>query len=204
MEISALVIFALALLVTAGSPGPSIAALVARVLARGWQDVAPFLAAMWLGELLWLSLAVAGLSAIAERFHWAFLIAKYVGVVYLLYLAWRMWTKPVVLDTEDTAPDVNGRLDMFFAGLTVTLGNPKIMVFYLALLPTIIDLERVALGEWATLATTMLLVIATVDLAYVGLASRVRRIIGSPPALRIANRVSATVMGGAAAAIATR
>ena len=78
------------------------------------------------------------------------------------------------------------------------------MVFYLALLPTIIDLQGVALGEWATLATTMLLVIATVDLAYVGLASRVRRIIGSLPALRIANRVSATVMGGAAAAIATR
>ena len=47
MTISALLVFAPTLLVAAGSPGPSIAALVARVLAHGLRDVLPFLVAMW-------------------------------------------------------------------------------------------------------------------------------------------------------------
>ena len=42
MDLSALLIFAGALLIAAGAPGPSVAALVARVIARGWRDVAPF------------------------------------------------------------------------------------------------------------------------------------------------------------------
>ena len=48
-------VFALTLPVAAGLPGPRIAALVARVLTSGVRDVLPFLAAMWLGEVLWLT-----------------------------------------------------------------------------------------------------------------------------------------------------
>ena len=57
MALSGLLVFALALIVAAGSPGPSIAALVARVLTNGFRDVLPFLAAMWIGEALWLTCA---------------------------------------------------------------------------------------------------------------------------------------------------
>jgi threonine/homoserine/homoserine lactone efflux protein len=84
VDASGLLIFAGALLVAAGSPGPSVAALVARVIARGWRDVIPFAAAMWLGEALWLALAVYGLAALAEALHGAFLVVKYLGVAYLL------------------------------------------------------------------------------------------------------------------------
>lgn len=204
MELSALVIFALALAIAAGSPGPSIAALIARVLVRGWRDVAPFVAAMWLGEALWLVLAVLGLAALAETFHWAFLVVKYCGVAYLLYLAWQMWRAPVAVGAARIAPRAGHPLRMFLAGLTVTLGNPKIMAFYLALLPTIIDLGGVTALGLLELALTMLVVLAAVDIAWITLAERARRLLTSPRALRAANRVSATLMGGAAAAIAAR
>ena len=68
---------------------------------------------------------------------------------------------------------------MFFAGLTVTLGNPKIMVFYLALLPTIIDLNRVSFIGWAELCLTALAVMAIVDLGYVVLAARARLLLAT-------------------------
>ena len=74
-------------MVAAGSPGPSVAALVARVLVRGWREVLPFAAAMWLGEAIWLTLAAFGLAALAESLHWAFLLVKYLGAAYLLYLS---------------------------------------------------------------------------------------------------------------------
>jgi threonine/homoserine/homoserine lactone efflux protein len=203
MSLTTLVIFAGALMMAAGSPGPSIAALVARVLSRGARDVLPFLAAMWIGEGIWLTCAVLGLAAIAETFYAAFVAIKWLGVLYLLYLAWKMWFAPV--DTGEAAlPEARSGAKLFFAGMTVTLGNPKIMMFYVALLPAIIDLGAVTLTGWAELVVTMFVVLVAIDLAWVFLASRARRFLKSPRAVRIANRVSAGTMAGAAAAIATR
>jgi threonine/homoserine/homoserine lactone efflux protein len=203
MSLMTLLVFAGALMMAAGSPGPSIAALVARVLSRGAKDVLPFLAAMWIGEGIWLTCAVLGLAAIAETFHAAFVVIKWLGVAYLLYLAWKMWFAPT--DTGDAAlPEARSGLKLFFAGLTVTLGNPKIMMFYVALLPAIIDLGAVTLVGWAELVVTMFVVLVAIDLAWVFLASRARRFLKSPRAVRIANRLSAGTMAGAAAAIAAR
>jgi threonine/homoserine/homoserine lactone efflux protein len=203
MTLASLAIFAGALLVAAGSPGPSIAALIARVLTRGPRDVFPFLSAMWVGEAVWLSLAVLGLAAIAESFHYLFVAIKWIGVAYLLYLAWKMWTAPV--DTEGEAlPEASSAGKLFFAGLTVTLGNPKIMMFYVALLPTIIDLNVVTLTGWAELVVVMLAVLVIVDLAWVLFAAKARQFLRSPRAVRIANRTSAGLMAGAAAAVAAK
>ncbi|MEO9902153.1 LysE family translocator [Nisaea sp.] len=203
MDFSSLLVFAIALALAAGSPGPSLAALVAQVLARGWRAVMPFLVAMWLGELVWLTMAIIGLAAVAEAFHSAFLVIKWIGVGYLAYLAFRMWTAP--LDTAGARkPEPRSGLKMFFSGLSVTLGNPKIMLFYLALLPTLIDLGSVSFGDWASISVTLVLVLAAIDLGYVVMAAGARNLMRSPRAVRIANRASATVMGGAAVAIAVR
>src|SRR5258708_19960701 len=66
MTLENLLVFTVALIVAAGSPGPSIAALVARVLTNGLRDVLPFLAAMWIGEAGWLSFAVRGLAVVPQ------------------------------------------------------------------------------------------------------------------------------------------
>ena len=203
MELTSLAIFAGALLIAAGSPGPSIAALVARVIAKGWRDVLPFLLAMWIGEGIWLSLAVFGLAFVAQSFHLAFVVVKWIGVVYLVYLAWKMWTAPVAV-REGELPRNDSPVKLFFAGMAVTLGNPKIMMFYLALLPTIIDLGSVTLVGWAELTVTMALVLIAIDISWVIAAAQARRLLKSARAMRIANRFSATAMAGAAAAIAAR
>jgi threonine/homoserine/homoserine lactone efflux protein len=203
IELSAALVFAGALLINAGSPGPSVAALVARVVTRGLGSVLPFLAAMWIGELLWLALAVGGLSYVAEKFYTAFAILKYCGVAYLLYLAWKMWTAPV--DAGDAAiPEAPSPFKLFLSGMAITLGNPKIMVFYLALLPALIDLSRISLVGLIELLAIALAVMVFVDLSWAFLAAWARRWIRSPRAMRAANRTSATAMGGAALVIATR
>ena len=203
MELTSLLIFAAALLVAAGSPGPSIAALVARVIAKGHRDVLPFLAAMWIGEAIWLSMAVFGLAFVAQTFHFAFLVLKWAGVAYLAYLAWKMWTAPVTVEQGDM-PTETSPFRMFLTGMAVTLGNPKIMMFYMALLPTIIDLASVTVVGWLELTLTLAIVLIAIDLTWVFAASQARRLLKSARAMRIANRVSATAMAGAAAAIAAR
>jgi threonine/homoserine/homoserine lactone efflux protein len=201
MTIANLLVFTLALIVAAGSPGPSVAALVARVLTNGLRDVLPFLAAMWLGEALWLGCAVAGLAVVARTLGVVFVVIKLIGVAYLLYLAWKMWFAPTQA-SKGEMPSASSPWRMFGAGLTITLGNPKIMVFYLALLPTIVDLDRVGATAWLELTAVTLIVLMSVDFAWALLAVRARRLLTSRKAVKIANRTSATMMAGAAAVIA--
>lgn len=203
MTFTSLLIFAAALFVAAGSPGPSVAALVARVISKGFRDVFPFLAAMWIGEGIWLSFAVFGLAVVAQTFHLAFVAVKWAGVAYLAYLAWKMWTAPVEA-REDEMPREDSAVKLFLTGMAVTLGNPKIMMFYLALLPTIIDLASVTVAGWLELTLTMAIVLVCIDLSWALVATQARKLLKSPRAMKIANRLSATTMAGAAAAIAAR
>lgn len=203
MELSALLLFAAALFVNAGSPGPSIAALVARVISKGLGSVLPFLMAMWIGEALWLVAALLGLGVLAEMFHSAFLVIKYAGVAYLLWLAVKMWRAPVDVDAG-SLPEGGDGFRMFLTGMALTIGNPKIMVFYIALLPSLIDLQNVTLLGGVELVATAIAVMMTVDLAWACAASWARGWLKSPRAMRLANRAGATAMTGAAVAIATR
>jgi threonine/homoserine/homoserine lactone efflux protein len=204
MDPAGLLVFATALFVAAAAPGPGIAAIVARVLGRGVRGAGPFAAGVALGDVVWLSLAVGGLSVLAQTFQPVFLAIKWVGVAYLLYLAWRMWTAPAV--ARDLAADLRPEPPhtLFLAGLAVTMGNPKVMVFYVALLPTIVDLARVDALGWAALVAVTLVVLAVVFVGWIGLAAHARRLFTSPPALRRMNRGSAAAMTGAAAWVASR
>jgi threonine/homoserine/homoserine lactone efflux protein len=78
------------------------------------------------------------------------------------------------------------------------------MAFYLAQLSAIIDLSRVGTVAGIELTLTMLTVLMAVDFGWALLAARARTLLTSKRAVRIANRASATMMAGAAAAIATR
>ncbi|MGU3400425.1 LysE family translocator [Brucellaceae bacterium D45D] len=205
MDLASLIAFAGILIVAAGTPGPNVGALVARVISRGHKGVFPFMFGLWLGDAVWLSLAVWGLSALASTFQTAFLILKYAGIAYLVYLAWKMWIAPVAEEADENAIPQHGEgRKLFLSALAVTLGNPKIMVFYIAILPTIIDIDAVTIVGWAELLLVMFAVLAAVDSAWVVLAAQARRFLRSPRMMRIANRTSAGMMAGAAVAIAAR
>ena len=202
MDIAGLIVFAGALFVASASPGPSVAALVARVLARGTGGALAFMLGFAVGDVIWLTAAVLGLAFIAKTFGLLFLAIKYLGCLYLLYLAWRMWRAPAAPPAEVPAAERPHRL--FVTALLLTLGNPKIMVFYLALLPSLIDLTAVTLAGYLALVAVTFTVLTVVDGSYVLMAGRMRRLLASPRAIRLVNRGSGAVMAGAAVAIASR
>lgn len=204
VEVTSLAIFAGVLFVAAASPGPGIAAILARVLGRGTSGAFAFTAGLALGDVVWLTIAILGLAAVAQVFQAVFVAIKYVGAAYLLYLAWKLWTAPA--HAHDVVPDMSiaGRVRLFLAGLAVTLGNPKVMVFYLALLPNIIDLKEVTVWGWLELSLVVLAVLAVVFGSYVALAARTRRLLTSPRAMRFVNRGTGAVMATAAVAVAAK
>ena len=90
------------------------------------------------------------------------------------------------------------------SGLALTLGNPKTIMFYMALLPTMLDLGRITVLGYVELVAATLLVLSMVFGGYILLAARVRRVFTTARAVRMLNRGTGAVMAGAAAAIAVR
>lgn len=204
MDLAALVLFAGTLLVAAASPGPGIAALVAQVVGKGPEGATSFAAGLIVGDLVWLAVAILGLAVVAQTFHEVFLVIKYAGAGYLVYLAYRMWTAPVDARDIAAAPRRDGRARLFLAGLAVTLGNPKVVAFYLALLPSLIDLARVGLLGYVELAGISVVILTAVFGVYAVAAARARALFRSTRAMRLLNRTGGTVMAGAAVVVATK
>lgn len=204
MDLTGLLVFAATLFIAAASPGPGIAAIVARVLGRGTKGAVAFTAGIAIGDVVWLTFAIVGLAALAQAFHEIFLVIKWAGIAYLLFIAYKLWTAPVVARDIEAEFTAENPVRLFLGGLAVTMGNPKVMVFYLALLPTILDLTRITMLGYAELVVTVLVVLTLVLGAYVVLAARARRLFTSARAIRTLNRTTGTIMAGAAAAIAAR
>jgi threonine/homoserine/homoserine lactone efflux protein len=200
---TSLLIFAAAYLAVLVMPGPGVTALVARVLVRGARGTPAFIAGFVCGALVWFTVAATGLAALANAFATLFVAIRYAGAAYLLYLAWRLWNAPAkAVDAVDASPESGWRL--FLAGLAINLGNPKVIVFFLALLPTVVDLGALTLLGFAELAGLIILIATSVLSAYAIAAARARRMFTSPRAIRLINRGSGLAMAGAAASIAAR
>jgi len=201
-----ILLFAATLAVAAAVPGPSSMTIVARVLGRGSRGMPMFCLGLMFGDVVWLTGAALGAAALAERFQGLFHFIKYAGVAYLLYLAVKLWATRREAGAEHaaekTVPGEGFRL--LFAGLSLSLSNPKTMLFYLALLPSLVDLSNLTFADLAMLSSIAMAIVAVVTSAYVVLAGRARRFFRSAASLRVVDRVSAVVMAAAALVIALR
>lgn len=203
MDLTSLLLFTAAYFAVVILPGPAITALVARVLARGTRGAPAFIAGCATGSLLWVTVAAAGLAAIASTFATLFLAIKYAGAAYLLYLAWKFWTTDVrLMKAAEVALEGQGQL--FLAGLAINLGNPKAMAFFLALLPTIVRLDALTLFGAAELGAIVVMIVSVVFSAYAIAAARARRFFTSPSAIRRMNRGSAVTIAGTAILVVSR
>ena len=202
MTFSSLILFAAVYFAAVATPGPGIAALIARVLGQGLRGVAPFIAGYFVGDMIWLTFAATGLAVVAKTFAGVFVAIKFAGAAYLLYLAWRMATSPALVDTGPTPATRGWRA--FLGSLSLTLGNPKVMVFFISIMPLVVDLRTSTALALFELAVVCGIVIFSTLALYAFAANRARRLLRSTRAMRIVNRAAGGLMAGVAVAVATR
>jgi threonine/homoserine/homoserine lactone efflux protein len=157
-----------------------------------------------IGDLTYLTAVVLGLALVAQTFGTVFLVIKWLGVAYLAWLAWSFWKSGITPETVEARKGKGGLFASFLAGLTVTLGNPKTMIFYLALTPTLVDLRTITLADYVILAALTVVVLLVVLVPYLALAAKARWFLKTPRALKALNRTAAAFMAGAALAVASR
>jgi threonine/homoserine/homoserine lactone efflux protein len=205
MSLHGLALFCLIYVVATATPGPGIAAIIGRARSRGTKGLPAFIAGFVMGDLIWFTLAATGMAALAQAAHGVFATVKYLGALYLLYLAYRMWTAPARPFADKAVIDAGENASRTFAGsLALTLGNPKAMVFYLALLPTVIDLQGMTASAFAEIGAAIFIILSGVLTMYSVIAVRARRLFGDTRAVQWLNRASGTLMAGAAAGVAAQ
>ncbi len=179
--------------------------MIARVLARGTSGVGAFIAGFVVGDLVWFTLAAAGLAVIASTFAAVFLAIKWAGAAYLLWLAYRLWTTPPI-SLPDQKPHAGAERPsrLFLVGLSLTLGNPKVIVFFMALLPSLVDLTTLTALGFVEIAALIAVILAFALGTYAFAAARARRLFTRPHAMARLNRMTGAVLAGAAAVIVTK
>nr|WP_178119072.1 LysE family translocator [Agrobacterium rubi] len=203
VTIATLLTYATALFIAAAIPGPGMTAIVARALGSGFRETFFMGLGLVLGDMVYLTAVILGLAFVAQTFQEAFMILKFAGAAYLLYIAWKLWTAGLL--PQDLQAKKSTSIGMsFLSGLFITLGNPKTMLFYVALVPTLIDIRLIGTSEYATLLAVTFTVLMAVLLPYILLASKARTLLKRPSALTILNRTAAGILAGTAAMIATR
>jgi len=196
--------YAGALAIAAAIPGPGVTALVARALGSGFRSSLFMALGLVVGDLAYLTAVVLGLAFVAQTFGTVFLVVKWLGVAYLAWLAVAFWRSGISPQKIEAGKARGGFVEGVLSGLVLTLGNPKTMIFYLALTPTIVDLHAITAADYGGLVAVTVAVLLVVLVPYLALAARARSLLAAPRALKALNRTAALFLMGAAAAIAAR
>ena len=186
------------------SPGPGLAAIVATVLAGGARRAVWFYVGVILGDLAWLSLSLSGLALIAQQVPVIFIAIKWAGIAYLIYLALKIWRSSPLTDCSAIKLQQKSVATRVLAGFSITMGNPRAMLFYLALLPSLMSPDRISVAMVISLFLAVIVILAMVFTIYTLAAEKARRAMTNNQSLPNFNRITATALGGAAVWIATR
>jgi threonine/homoserine/homoserine lactone efflux protein len=204
MSLYGLLTFCAVYALAVATPGPGVAAVIARSLAHGLKGAPAFIAGFVVGDFVWFAIAATGLAALAKTAATLFIAIKWAGVAYLLYLAWKLWTAPAERVAVSDQDDSQHGWRAFVASLMLTLANPKAILFFIALLPTVIDLTSLDTLRFVEISAAMIVVLPAVLGTYALLATKARQLFTTPAAVRRLNRSSGVAMAGAAVVVATR
>jgi threonine/homoserine/homoserine lactone efflux protein len=175
-------------------PGPGVIAVVARALGSGFRSVLPATLGILIGDLILMTLSAFGLALVAQAMGQLFLIVKIAGALYLFYLAYKYWTAKVE-EIGEVVPQSTGRGVLAYLGLT--LGNPKAIAFFVALLPVAVNPRELNLIGYLQLCAATFVLIPAITLGYAALASQLSRFVASRKARQRINKGAGAVMAGA-------
>lgn len=151
-----------------------------------------------LALLVQIGIVAAGVGVLFATTPWAFLLVKWFGVAYLLYLAYLQWTAPAqAIEIQQEHP-TKSIPKLVLYGFLVNMSNPKAIVFLLAVLPQFLDLSKPQWIQYLIMAVTMVTIDLIVMAGYTGLAAKVLRLLKSPKQQKYMSRTFAVLFTCAA------
>ncbi|HCI20548.1 MAG TPA: lysine transporter LysE [Alphaproteobacteria bacterium] len=191
--------FLLATTIALVVPGPTILLVISCALAHGRSITLALTSGVVLGDLIAMSVTLAGLGAILAASATVFTAMKWVGALYLAWMGWRMIrdsrTASASLQTFGQRPGSAAFRD----GFVVTLLNPKSIGFFIAFVPQFVDASRPVIPQFLLMIVTFVGLGGISVLAYALLAARLRGRLTRPGAMAWLQRAGGVVLIGLAA-----
>ena len=191
--------YMLACWVISVSPGAGAIASMSSGLNYGFRRGYWNVVGLQLALIVQIIIVAAGVGVLFATTPLAFLVVKWFGVLYLLYLAYLQWTAPTLsidIEIDQTHKSIP---KLIFHGFLVNMSNPKAIVFLLAVLPQFLDLNKPQWIQYVIMAATMITIDLVVMAGYTGLAAKVLRLLKSPKQQKYMNRTFAVLFSCAAA-----
>lgn len=177
MDYTTLVPYFVASVIFLVAPGPLMAVLVARSLGSDVRGAVAFAGGLSVGVTLVASAVALGFGIWAEGRPELLSLAKYVGVTYLLWLAFGMWNDRSNAKTDK--PASKGLFGSTIAGAVLGVGTPSILLFYMLMLPSVSQTGLHSIDRIATVIAVTSASAAVVFFGTVLLAGQVTRLLAA-------------------------
>ena len=202
MDLSVWLTYLVATIILSVSPGPGVFSSLSSGLNHGFRMGAWNGVGMQAANFVLICAVSVGLGAMLLASETLFTAVKWIGVAYLVYLGIVTWRSPPRAFTQEK-DGLHTAKDIFLKGFLVNITNPKGIIFYAAILPQFIDVQRPQAMQYAIFALTTLVVDIVVMAGYTAVASRVLAVMRDPARLRWVNRTLGGAFVAAGLALAT-
>ncbi len=186
--------FVVATVIALVVPGPTILLVVSYALARGRNVTLALVSGVILGDLIAMSVTLAGLGIVLAASASVFTMMKWAGALYLAWMGIGMIRKAGTATAELQAVGQRGSGTAFRDGFIVTLLNPKSIGFFIAFVPQFIDSANPVVPQFLIMIVTFVGLGGINVLAYALLAARLRDKVTRPGALAWLQRAGGGVL----------
>ncbi|HEX9654434.1 MAG TPA: LysE family translocator [bacterium] len=179
MSLEILLVFAVTEFFLSLSPGPAVLLVVSQGMKYGYAPSIRGAAGILTGNAIYFALSALGLGAILLASADLFVVIKWTGVAYLIYVGIRMLLSRVAMDQAEVTSQVTSThgMKLFTQGLITQLSNPKALIFFTALLPQFVSASGNVFEQFILLGVVSITVECPVLLAYGWLAERGQRLL---------------------------
>ena len=185
------------MLVLAALPGPGILVVVSRTLGGGIKHGAVATLGILSGDYCFIFLSIVGLTALQNVLGTFFVVVKFLGAVYLLFLAWSLLRKSDI-DLPYRASIVASFRSSYLSGLLTTLSNPKAILFYAGFFPGFVNLRSLNIADVAMILAITTTAVGGTMMVYATLANRLARLGAKRGGARIIPYLAAVILVGTA------
>ena len=194
MSLQVYLAFVAACIALALLPGPVVTLVIANGLRHGTRAARTNILGVQVGLAIVIGIVAIGLTSLMATMGYWFDWVRLAGAAYLVWLGIKL-IRASIEGVESDAPPPPPRGGFFLQGLLVLLSNPKILVFFGALIPQFMDLNRDHVSQVTLLGVTFMVIAGITDAMYALLSGRARSIF-SARRTRLLSRVSGGFMIG--------
>ena len=179
--------------ITISSPGPGVILTILNSLRYGFTKSIFGIIGIALTMLFLAIISATSLSLILSTSAFTFIIIKYIGAIYLIYLGIKLWnSNETFLENKGYKQKTN--LNLFLESILITLLNPKPILFFTALFPQFINQNENFINQFIILSLIFSSLVIIIHFLYAISASLVRSKLTTPKISRRINKASGSIL----------